>query len=80
VHYLKGITRPTLIINALDDPFMTREVIPDLNKLSEYVTLEVSETGGHVGFISGGTPWRPQYYLPERILEFLRPNAAMPGL
>jgi predicted alpha/beta-fold hydrolase len=80
VHYLKGITRPTLIINALDDPFMTREVIPDDDQLSEHVTLEVSETGGHVGFISGGTPWRPQFYLPERILDFLRPNAAMPGL
>ena len=26
---------------------------------------------GHVGFISGGSPWRPHYYLPDRIADFL---------
>ncbi len=80
VHYLAGIERPSLIINALDDPFMTPDVIPDEDQLSDYVTLEVAQAGGHVGFIDGGTPWRPSYYLPGRILEFLRPFAAMPGL
>jgi hypothetical protein len=69
-----------LIINALDDPFMTPEVIPGADKLSESVSMEISDTGGHVGFISGGTPWRPTFYLPGRILEFLEPFAAKPGL
>ena len=78
--FLKGVQRPTLIINALDDPFMTHDVIPTADALSDDVTLEVAEAGGHVGFIDGGTPWRPTFYLPGRILEFLRPNAAMPGL
>ena len=78
--FLRGIERPALIINALDDPFMTEDVIPTEDSLSEYVTLEVSRSGGHVGFIDGGTPWRPTYYLPSRILDFLGPNAAMPGL
>ncbi len=72
VRYLKDIDKPTLIINALDDPFMTPGVIPHADRLSEQVTLEVSETGGHVGFVSGGTPWRPQYYLPPRIIAFLQ--------
>ena len=80
VNFLKGIERPTLIINALDDPFMTPDVIPDADKLSEYVTLEVATSGGHVGFIEGGTPWLPSFYLPERILGFLQPNAAIPGM
>jgi len=80
VHFLKDIARPTLIINALDDPFMTRDVIPDDDQLSEQVILEVAEAGGHVGFVEGGTPWRPKFYLPGRILSFLQPNAAMPGL
>ncbi|MDJ0710116.1 MAG: hydrolase [Woeseiaceae bacterium] len=79
-HFLKNIERPTLIINALDDPFMTRDVIPSPNALSEHVTLEAAEAGGHVGFIDGGTPRRPTFYLPGRILDFLGPNAAMPGL
>jgi predicted alpha/beta-fold hydrolase len=78
--FLKDVQRPTLIVNALDDPFMTPEVIPDEDQLSEYVTLEVADSGGHVGFIDGGTPWRPSFYLPGRLMEFLEPLAARPGL
>ena len=79
-HFLSTIERPTLIINALDDPFMTPGVIPHADRLSDAVTLEVSEHGGHVGFIEGGPPWRPRYYLPGRITKYLRPFMAMPGL
>jgi predicted alpha/beta-fold hydrolase len=71
IGYLGDIQRPTLIINSLDDPFMTPDIIPDESQLSDCVTLEVSAHGGHVGFITGGTPWRPKYYLPERITDFL---------
>jgi hypothetical protein len=80
VHYLRNIERPTLIVNALDDPFMTPDVIPDPERLSDSVTLEVSECGGHVGFIEGGTPWRPRFYLPERLIRFLEPVTVKPGL
>jgi predicted alpha/beta-fold hydrolase len=69
--YLKDIHAPTLIINAVDDPFMTPGVLPHEDRLSDSVTLEVSETGGHVGFVCGGTPWRPEFYLPRRIMGFL---------
>jgi predicted alpha/beta-fold hydrolase len=74
--FLGGIERPTLIVNALDDPFMRPDVIPPTEALSTHVTVEVAEHGGHVGFINGGTPWRPSYYLPGRILGFLRHHAA----
>ena len=80
VHYLRAIETPTLIINSVDDPFMTAHVIPTADRLSAQVTLEVAENGGHVGFIDGGAPWRPTFYLPARILEFLEPFAAKPGL
>ena len=80
VHFLKDIERPTLIVNALDDPFMTPEVIPAEDALSPCVTLEVSESGGHVGFIEGGTPWRPRFYIPGRLIGFLEPLAARPGM
>lgn len=76
--YLKKIRRPTLIINSLDDPFMTPEIIPAQDQLSDSITLEVSEHGGHVGFISGGTPWRPEYYLPKRITNFLASKITEP--
>jgi predicted alpha/beta-fold hydrolase len=80
VNYLGSICKPTLIINAIDDPFMTPEVIPNEERLSDDVTLEVADAGGHVGFISGGMPWSPEYYLPGRILGFLEPYTARPGL
>jgi len=70
--YLKSIQKPTLIIQAKDDPFMTSEVIPSDEELSDQVTLEVSEHGGHCGFVGGTNPLEPEYYLDKRIPEFLR--------
>ena len=70
--YLKAIQVPTLILHAKDDPFMSADVIPTLQELSSSVKLEVTETGGHVGFVSGNVPWRPQYWLEQRIPLFLR--------
>jgi len=69
--FLADIRRPTLIINALDDPFMTPAAIPGEERLSEDVRIELSAAGGHVGFVRGGLPWRPDYYLPPRIIGFL---------
>lgn len=70
--FLPYIATPTLIIHALDDPFMTPDVIPTAEELSSSVTLELSETGGHVGFISGLVPGRPEYWLDQRVPEFLQ--------
>ena len=72
VNFLAAIRRPTLIINALDDPFMTPAAIPGEERLSEDVRIEISRVGGHVGFVGGGLPWRPEYYLPSRIIGFLQ--------
>jgi len=71
VHFLIDIERPTLIINARDDPFMLPDMLPEADALAAAVTLEISETGGHVGFVGGGWPWRPTHYLPQRALTFL---------
>ncbi len=70
--YLKHIATPTLLIHALDDPFMTADAIPHVDELAPSVQLELSRRGGHVGFISGCVPGKPVYWLEERIPEFLR--------
>ena len=69
--YLTNIVTPTLIIHALDDPFMTPEVLPGIDELSEAITLELSSKGGHVGFIKGLIPGMPIYWLDQRIPEYL---------
>ncbi len=71
--YLNRIQSDTLIIHALDDPFMTPDVVPDDSELSASVELELSETGGHIGFVSGSL-LRPDYWLPQRIVDFLSPR------
>jgi len=69
--YLNKITTPTLLIHSRDDPFMSVDAIPDQDDLSDSVTLELSNHGGHVGFVSGNTPWNAEYWLEQRIPEFL---------
>ena len=67
--YLAEIQIPTLVIQSIDDPFMTPEVIPQEDELSDSVRLELSEKGGHVGFISGQL-WKPRFWLEERIPQY----------
>ncbi|WP_240612840.1 hydrolase [Alteromonas flava] len=69
-HYLQAIRTPTLVLHAKDDPFMNENVIPEEHDLARSVTLELSEKGGHVGFMQG-TPWRPRIWLHERLERFL---------
>ena len=69
--YLRGVARPTLIVHALDDPFMTRDIVPGREELSPFIRLELSAAGGHVGFVEGGVPWAARYWLEDRIPRFL---------
>ena len=63
---------PTLILQARDDPFMSVDVIPAADELSEKVILELSDNGGHVGFVAGANPLRPVYWLEQRIVKYLQ--------
>lgn len=69
--YLKDIRTPTLLLQARDDPFMSIDVIPAESELSEYIQLELSQHGGHVGFISGNLI-NPVFWLEKRIPEYLK--------
>lgn len=69
--YLTSITVPTLILHARNDPFMTPAAIPAGNELSDNVILELADSGGHVGFVSGKFPWKPVYWLEQRIIDYL---------
>jgi predicted alpha/beta-fold hydrolase len=68
---LQQITTPCLIIHASDDPFLCHENITAIGVLPEQLTFEISSHGGHVGFITGKNPLKPQFWLEQRIPEFL---------
>lgn len=68
--FLGTIEKPTLILHAYDDPFMTPEVIPQSDELSEHVRLEISPHGGHVGFVEKGI-LKPENWLEPRIFQWL---------
>ena len=75
--FLKSINVKTLIIQAIDDPFMTKAVLPTLEELSSSVKLEVTQGGGHVGFIAGGKLFKPVYWIEQRVPEFLNDQLSL---
>jgi predicted alpha/beta-fold hydrolase len=69
--YLAAIARPTLLLNALDDPFVPADSLPKPPELSQHVRLEVTRRGGHVGFVEGRRPWRVRSWAEGRALDFI---------
>ncbi len=69
--FLPRIATPTLILHAADDPFMFPHTVPREDELGSGVTLELARRGGHVGFVAGTLPWRPEYWLESRIVDYL---------
>ncbi len=69
INYLRRVKRPLLLVNALNDPFLTPSCYPiDLARNSRDVFLETPKYGGHVGFTCAG---RYYTYLEERAYAFI---------
>lgn len=69
--YLARIRRPTLAINALDDPFIPPASLPDPSSLGPYVRMELTTWGGHCGFIDSRWPWAVSSWAERRAVQFL---------
>ncbi len=67
---LKDIVKPTLIIHAKDDPFTGAGVIPKIDEVSTFVTLDIKEHGGHLGFVDGSF-FKPDFWIFKRIGNYL---------
>lgn len=70
LHDLPLIDTPTLIIHALDDPFMDEQVVPNVKLINNNVAYEWSHKGGHVGFLSR-IQGQQKLFLPARITCFI---------
>lgn len=67
--FISGIARPTLIVNAANDPFLPPECFPiEIAKESSTVSLEIPAHGGHVGFSLTG---REENWMEIRAFEFI---------
>ncbi|MEM6515646.1 MAG: alpha/beta fold hydrolase [Bacteroidota bacterium] len=69
LQFLKSIETPALIINALNDSFLSPDCFPVKDaKANNNVFLEMPKHGGHVGFINGNGV----YYNEKRSLQFIK--------
>jgi predicted alpha/beta-fold hydrolase len=68
---LPQIRRPTLLINALNDPFMPASALPRaLIAKSRWLEAAFVPEGGHAGFLEGASGARS--WAEARAVEFLR--------
>jgi len=66
--FIPSISKPTLLINAKDDPFLSKSCFPiNEAKKSKCFHLMIPSYGGHVGFISKGDFYWSEY----EILNFI---------
>ena len=72
---LTHIAIPTLIVNAMNDPFLPSQAYPfEEAAAAENVYLEVPEMGGHVGFMT--LSWKGIYWSETRTEAFLEGRSA----
>ena len=72
LQFLPNIKTPTLIINALNDSFLSAECYPIKEaKNNRNLHLEMPNHGGHSGFVGK----KNVYYNERRALEFIKDNS-----
>lgn len=74
IRYLHGIAVDTLLLNAVDDPFLPSDVLGQVARIAErnpHLTVDFPPRGGHAGFVGGRNPFRPMYYLERRVADFI---------
>ena len=71
LQFLHNIKTPTLIINALNDSFLSSECYPVKEaKRNPNLYLEMPNYGGHAGFVDK----KNVYYNEKRALDFINAN------
>ncbi|MBI3810838.1 MAG: alpha/beta fold hydrolase [Nitrospirae bacterium] len=70
--WLAAIRKPTLLINASDDPFLPAACLPhDAAARSHWIKTEFTLRGGHAGFVEGWRPGAVSYWIDRRAMAFL---------
>lgn len=70
IHFLDGIRVPTLLVNAMNDPFLGEACFPRKQlEHNQYIEFETPVYGGHVGFAQFNK--NGLYWSEERAMSFL---------
>ena len=82
LRFLGGVRRPTLLLSAHDDPFLPAAVLDEVRAAaagSAFLDVEFLPAGGHVGFVAGRLPWRPDYWAERRVVHYLADRIGPPA-
>lgn len=77
LRWLHGIRRPTLLLSAMDDPFLPGDVFDRVREVAArnpWLALHFTPRGGHAGFIAGRGR-RLEYFAEKRVCDFLSAHA-----
>ncbi len=71
--FLPAIRRPTLLINAQDDPIFPNDALPRREvQANPMLTAEFPDAGGHVGFLDGWWPGSSHCWAEAEAIRFLK--------
>ena len=74
LQFLHAVRIPTLLLSAMDDPFISRvtaDTVLTVALSNPLLQAEFFARGGHVGFVDGRRPFRSRYFAEVRVVEFL---------
>jgi len=74
INFLSQIRVDTLLMNARNDPFLppdTLDRVKSLARENRLLRCEFPPSGGHVGFIAGANPIKPDYWMERQTIEWL---------
>ena len=70
--FLTGVRVPTLLLHSADDPFLPPRSIPRAAvEANPQLDAAFTARGGHVGFVSGNSPFRPTFWAEREAARFL---------
>jgi predicted alpha/beta-fold hydrolase len=71
--YLPAVRVPLLLLTSEDDPFNPPATMPrESAEASPWLHPQWTTTGGHVGFISGWSPWRTECWFEQQTRRFFQ--------
>ena len=70
-NFIPQIKTPTLLVQAQTDPMIAwdEEILEQIAR-SKFIRLLQLERGGHMGFVEGRIPLRPEFWLEEELARY----------